>query len=116
MGFFDRYQKVLDTCLSSNVFGEPAQYLARNAAPETVPTLIQGVPSREAIEIILGDMTPSRGRKATFGVSLKRLKDKAVEPKEGDSLRWREIDFKIKTVIPDGEGGAVLVLQKANAS
>lgn len=111
MSFSDRFQKtVLDRCVSPRHLGEPAIYKSSEAGSEEKP--ITGVPSREALEIIIGGGTNSKSRKATYGVNINALNQSGIFPKEGDFLRMREVDFKIKNIDPDGEGGAVLTLQK----
>lgn len=113
MGFQDSYQRALNIATSPRHMGEAALYTPKNPIEGFVPIEIFGVPNREAIEIILGEMTTSRSRRATYGVNLVALEEKEVVPKEGDLLLLRNINFKIKEVIPDGEGGASLVLLKS---
>lgn len=109
MAFSDRFQKALDRCISS--LGENATYTSKEIGSE--PVEIAGVPSRESIEIMLGQMAPGMTRRATFGVNLKRLNDAGVDPKEGDLLTLRSTNFKIKSISYDGEGGAEFTLSKA---
>lgn len=111
MKFSERYQKrVLDVC--ARRLGDTATY--RSADAGAVDIEIEGVPSRETLDIIIGGGTNSKSRKATFGVNMQGLIDRGIHPKEGDSLRLRSVDFKIKWIDYDGEGGATLVLQKVN--
>jgi hypothetical protein len=109
--FSDRFQKLLDKCISSSAFGEPAVYLSKEVGSD--PVDIRGIPSRETIEMILGQSSPGLTRKTTFGINAASLQADGVVPKEGDSLTLRSIQFKIKGVSYDGEGGAVLTLLKS---
>ena len=113
MSFSERYQRVLDLCSSPRYFGEPAFYLSKDAPDGTEPTEITGVPSREAIEVSMGEMVSSKGIRSTYGVNLVSLANAGVVPKKDDFLSLRNISFRIKEVIPDSEGGATLVLFKS---
>ncbi|MEN0059515.1 MAG: hypothetical protein AAGB31_11820 [Bdellovibrio sp.] len=86
--------------------------MSKTSPPEVEPITIYGVPNREAIELFLGEGPVSKARKATFGVNLRNLQEEGISLKEGDLLSMRGIQFFIKEVDADGEGGATLVLSK----
>ena len=113
MGFGSHFDFLLTKCTSPNLLGEVAQYLAKEAPSGSSPIPIEGVPSREALDIFVGESAKSGTRRSTFGVNLARLKASGVNPKENDKLTIRGISFRIKDVEEDGEGGAVLVLTKS---
>lgn len=108
MAFSDRFQKTLDRCVS--LLGETAIYTSKESG--SVPVEIAGIPSRESIDIVLGQMAPGMTRRATLGVNIKKLNDLGIDPKEGDLITLRSINFKIKAITYDGEGGAEFTLSK----
>lgn len=112
MGFQERYQQVLDKCADPRHFGVKALYLSKGAAPGAEPVEILGVPSRELLEVFSGNGLPSKTHRARFGVNLKKLNDSGIDPKEGDTLTIKGVNFTIRDVDADGEGGAAFVLSK----
>jgi hypothetical protein len=68
----------------------------------------RGVFDFKAVEIPLDDGTFHSTNQPTLGI---RLADYAVAPKQGDLLSMPQGNYQIADVVPDGQGGADLLLR-----
>ena len=110
MSFRDKTDKLLDAALSDSFFGEDNKISYRPASGGRY--LIRGIFDESWEEVDLETGVKFSTAKPNVGILLRELPDK-VQPKEGDKALVRGCLFNIIDVQEDGQGGATLLMHKA---
>lgn len=108
MAWEDKVEGLLGACVSPSMFG--SSMIHHPAADGAESKTFNGIWSAVYLDIepdsgiqVLAD-DPNVGA---------RLSDFDVDPKKGDEIEYKGDRYTIRAPEPDGEGGIVLVLEKA---
>lgn len=104
MDFKSLTDQALGVCVGA--LGEPVSYTPQGGSVVTV----QGIFSNPFYEIVSPGGVPVLTRKPTLGIQLSSL---PVEPKIGDAVTVRSVNYTVSDVNDDGQGGADLFLKLA---
>ena len=103
MGWLDQIDLLLKT--STSTFGESCLYTKKNGQD----FYIEGIFDNNYQEVeSQGDLkTQSTGPK--LGIRMRQFEE---NPREGETVTIRDIVYRVLEFQPDGQGGAVLILNK----
>jgi len=91
---------------TGKVFGETIRFIPSSGASFDVVAVYD---TRYTVESFDGMSTNVQTMTHRLGV---RLKEFSISPEEGDRIILREEGFRVIEVQPDGQGGAVLIVQR----
>jgi hypothetical protein len=101
MAFGSLTSAVLNACMSA--FGEDVVYTPQGGSAATVSGIFN------AQTYVIEQGVPVLSYQPSLGL---KVSDLASNPRIGDSVSVRSVSYKVVSVDVDGEGGAVLSLQK----
>ena len=104
MAFSDLTDAVLSAC--NDAFGESVSYTPQGSSL----VAITGIFNAESAELDPGTGIPVLSKIPTLGV---KTSDIGGDPKIGDLVTVRSVNYKVRDFDLDGEGGATLRLHKA---
>lgn len=96
--------KVLDLC--KRALGRDATYLPAVGSPVS----IRGVFGSTHVEVNVGQVAPMSSLAPSLGI---KLSDLPLRPKKGDRVTVAGTTYRIIDSQEDGEGGALLILQRS---
>ncbi len=91
------------------VFGRPISVTPLASQPGVSAYPARGIYALKPVQILLEDGTVQSTNQPTLGI---RLPDFAVAPKQQDLVAFDLGSFVVTDVVPDGQGGADMVLRK----
>lgn len=95
---------VIDACMST--FGETVSYTPTGLSVLSITAIF------ESQSITLDSGFPVISKNPTLGIKVSDL-GTGVNPKVGDTVTVRSVNYKVTDWHDDGQGGAMLQLQKA---
>lgn len=92
-------------------FGAPITFTPAVSQPDAAAYPAQGVFAQKPVQIPLDDGTYHSTVQPALGI---RLGDFAATPEQGDSFVLNGTTWFVGDIVPDGQGGADLMLRKTN--
>jgi len=105
MGWEDKVQNLLGHCTSYTTFGGDFTHLPEDWPEQT----LKGVWSDTYLMVDPETNMQIMTSDPNIGV---RMSDFLHAPRKNDLLRRKGVDYRIRAIEPDGQGGSTLVLEK----
>lgn len=105
MGWQDKVENLLGTVTGSGAFGDTMTHVPKIGAEQD----FKGIWSATYLEVDPAQGVQVMSSDPNVGA---RLSDFKAEPKKGDKIIYREKQYYIRAIEPDGEGAATFVLEE----